>query len=77
LKDFSVIARQLPIESTDKGDLYDKGEDIFNVFFGRFPTLLEVEEYMINRAMKLADGRLSVAAALLGISRQGLYKRVK
>jgi two-component system, NtrC family, response regulator HydG len=77
MKDFSGIARQMPIESTDKDDLNDKGEDILNVFFGRFPTLQEVEEYMISRAMKLAEGRLSVAAALLGISRQGLYKRVK
>jgi DNA-binding NtrC family response regulator len=77
MKDFSGIARQMPIESLDKDDMNDKGEDIFNVFFGRFPTLQEVEEYMINRAMKLAEGRLSVAAALLGISRQGLYKRVK
>jgi DNA-binding NtrC family response regulator len=77
MKDFSGIARQMPIESSDRDDLNDKGEDIFNVFFGRFPTLQEVEEYMINRAMTLAEGRLSVAAALLGISRQGLYKRVK
>jgi DNA-binding protein Fis len=67
----------MPVESADTAAPDDMGDDIFNGLFGRFPTLHEVEEYMINRAMKLADGRLTVAAALLGITRQGLHKRIK
>ena len=77
LKDFSGVTRQMPVESADTVAPDDMGDDIFNGLFGRFPTLHEVEEYMINRAMKLADGRLTVAAALLGITRQGLHKRIK
>ncbi len=48
-----------------------------NALFGKFPTLQEVEDYVIERAMKLAEGRQSVAADLLGITRQGLNKRLK
>jgi DNA-binding NtrC family response regulator len=77
LKDFSGVTRNIPVESADTAAPDDKGEDIFNGLFGGFPTLHEVEEYMITRAMKLADGRLTVAAALLGITRQGLHKRIK
>lgn len=77
LKDFSGVTRHMPVESADTVAPDDMGDDIFNGLFGRFPTLHEVEEYMINRAMKLADGRLTVAAALLGITRQGLHKRIK
>lgn len=77
LKDFSGVTRHMPVESAYTAAPDDKGDDIFNGLFGRFPTLHEVEEYMINRAMKLADGRLTVAATLLGITRQGLHKRIK
>jgi two-component system response regulator HydG len=77
LKDLSGVTRHMPVESADTVAPDDMGDDIFNGLFGRFPTLHEVEEYMINRAMKLADGRLTVAAALLGITRQGLHKRIK
>ena len=45
--------------------------------FGRFPTIAEVEEYMINRALTIASGKRSVAALLLGISRQALHKRLR
>ncbi|KAF0218689.1 MAG: sigma-54-dependent transcriptional response [Geobacteraceae bacterium] len=45
--------------------------------FGRFPTIEEMEEYMVTTAMKLADGKQGFAASLLGITRQGLYKRIK
>lgn len=44
--------------------------------FGRFPTLEQVEEYMINEAMKISGGNQGVAASMLGISRQTLNKRV-
>ena len=45
--------------------------------FGRFPTVDEVEEYMIGEAMKLAKGNQGIAATLLGVTRQTLNKRLK
>jgi two-component system, NtrC family, response regulator HydG len=77
LKDFSWGTRHMQVESEDTATPEVKDDDIFSGVFGRFPTLHEVEEYMIGRAMKLAEGRLTVAAALLGITRQGLHKRIK
>jgi DNA-binding NtrC family response regulator len=45
--------------------------------FGRFPTMDEMEELLITAAVKLAGGKRGVAASLLGITRQALYKRTK
>jgi len=77
LKNFSGITAHLPLEPVISLDLGDKGEELINTLFGRFPTIQEIEEFMISRAMKLAEGKLSVAAALLGITRQGLHKRIR
>ena len=44
--------------------------------FGRFPTIHEIEEYLIASAMSLTDGNQSSAASLLGIARQTLSKRL-
>ncbi|MBF0295108.1 MAG: sigma-54-dependent Fis family transcriptional regulator [Magnetococcales bacterium] len=41
-----------------------------------FPTLKEAEELLIREALHRADGKKSVAAALLGITRQALYSRL-
>lgn len=51
--------------------------DPLNILFGKFPSLEEVEHYMIKRALSLSHGKMGVAASILGISRQGLHKRVK
>jgi DNA-binding NtrC family response regulator len=45
--------------------------------FGHFPTLKEVEDYVINEALKCSDGNQGKAAALLGITRQALNQRLK
>jgi DNA-binding NtrC family response regulator len=44
---------------------------------GRFPKVREVEELLIDEAMKLAKGNQGVAASLLGFTRQTLNKRLK
>jgi DNA-binding NtrC family response regulator len=44
---------------------------------GRFPRLREVEELLIDEAMKLAKGNQGIAASLLGFTRQTLNKRLK
>jgi DNA-binding NtrC family response regulator len=52
-------------------------EDVLIDLFGRFPTIDDVEQYMIDKAMQLANGKRNVAASLLGITRQALHKRIK
>ncbi|GFO61509.1 sigma-54-dependent Fis family transcriptional regulator [Geomonas silvestris] len=48
-----------------------------NAIFGHFPTIDEVEEYMIREAMRRAKGNQGLAAKLLGMGRQTLNKRLK
>lgn len=45
-------------------------------FFGRFPTLKEMEDYLTSSAMNLTSGNQRSAALLLGIARQTLSKRL-
>jgi len=45
--------------------------------FGHFPTLDEVERYMITEAMKMAKGNQGMAGRILGMGRQTLNKRLK
>jgi len=52
-------------------------ENTLSAFFGHFPTVREVEERMIDEAMKLAKGNQGMAAALLGMTRQTLNNRLK
>ncbi len=44
--------------------------------FGRFPTIREVEEYLMTTAMGLTNNNQRSAAVLLGIARQTLSKRL-
>jgi DNA-binding NtrC family response regulator len=62
----------------DKAAAYRK--DAANPFldiFGKFPTVLQVEEYLIGEAMKLCHGNQTAAAELLGLARPTLNKRLK
>jgi DNA-binding NtrC family response regulator len=54
-----------------------EGTEPLSAIFGRFPTITEMEEYMIDRALAISAGRRSSAAHILGISRQALHKRIK
>jgi DNA-binding NtrC family response regulator len=44
--------------------------------FGRFPTLKEVENLLIEEALKISKGNQGIAATFLGITRQALNKRL-
>jgi DNA-binding NtrC family response regulator len=46
-------------------------------FPGRFPSLKETEETLIEEALKRADGNQTIAAELLGISRRALNNRLR
>lgn len=43
---------------------------------GRFPTLKEMEQYLIDEALNHAGGNQGAASALLGLTRQALNKRL-
>jgi DNA-binding NtrC family response regulator len=46
-------------------------------FPGRFPTLKEAEDSLIDEALRRADGNQTIAAELLGISRRALNNRLR
>jgi len=46
-------------------------------FSGRLPTLKELEQNLVDEAMRRAGGNQSIAALSLGITRQALNKRLK
>ncbi len=52
-------------------------EEPLKTLFGHFPTISEVEEYMIEEALRLSKGNQSMASTLLGIGRQTLNKRLR
>ena len=43
----------------------------------RFPTLQEAEQFVINEAMKRADGNQIIASEMLGLTRSALQRRLK
>ena len=45
--------------------------------FGQFPTLTELTEYAVDKALEAANNNQSAAAKALGISKQALSKRLK
>jgi len=51
-------------------------DDILYAFFGRFPTIKEMEDYLTASALNLTSGNQRSAALLLGIARQTLSKRL-
>ena len=55
-------------------NLEEKQRFIFN---GPFPTINEVEEFLISEALKKAKGNQSIAANMLGINQSTLSRRLK
>ena len=54
----------------------DRENPLFGLF-GKFPTVMQVEEYLIAEAMKMTCGNQTQAAELLGLTRPTLNKRLK
>ena len=52
------------------------GENTLAAILGHFPTIDEVENHLIDEAMKMAQGNQGIAAKLLGLGRQTLNKRL-
>jgi DNA-binding NtrC family response regulator len=55
----------------------DADDQFLESLFGHFPTLREMEDYLMAEGMKKANGNQGIAASLLGITRQTLNKRLK
>jgi len=72
----AVIGDERQVARTDDAQA-PSGEDPLSAIFGHFPTVLEVEEYMIREAMKRAKGNQGMASKILGMGRQTLNKRLK
>jgi len=72
----NVIGEQQPVLPAAPAAA-DGAENPLTAIFGRFPSISEVEAYMINEAMKLAKGNQGMAASLLGMTRQTLNNRLK
>lgn len=53
-----------------------QGDDPLVTLFGHFPTIAEVESYLIEKALAATKGNQGMAASLLGIGRQTLNKRL-
>jgi transcriptional regulator with PAS, ATPase and Fis domain len=63
-------------QNYSNSDIQKIFKDLFN-YFDDLPTIKEATEQLINEALKRANGNLSIAAPILGISRQALGKRLK
>jgi DNA-binding NtrC family response regulator len=70
-----AIASQPPLTAT--APLEEPAAALTVWFPERLPRLKEAEEALLTEALNRADGNQGVAAALLGISRQALNKRLR
>jgi DNA-binding NtrC family response regulator len=72
----SHISHKHPALKTDSGDLTPEQSTPL-IFSEQLPTLKQIEQLLIDEALKRADGNQSIASLSLGISRQALNKRLK
>ena len=66
----------LKTTSADAADLAPENGALIG-FSHQLPTLKQIEQLLIDEALKRANGNQSIAALSLGISRQALNKRLK
>jgi DNA-binding NtrC family response regulator len=67
------VRQNTEMDATQPGE----ADNPLSSLFGHFPTIDEIEDYMINEAMKLSKNNQGIAANLLGMNRQTLNKRLK
>ena len=83
---FDAVARQktgavlpkdltLPKLSATEGE-HSTASSAFTTLFGRFPTMQEVEELLLDEALELAHGNHSRASMLLGVTRKTVTNRL-
>jgi len=74
---FREVIGNRPAPSGQDSRLSQRLNDWLLASGGRFPKVREVEELLIDEALKLAKGNQGIAASLLGFTRQTLNKRLK
>ena len=62
--------------ATESGSGSAATASIVDLFSDRLPTLKEAEAFLIDAALQRANGNQGTAAAMLGMSRQALNKRL-
>jgi DNA-binding NtrC family response regulator len=72
----AVLGEMRPGELSAGVDGSGEGGDPLVALFGHFPTIAEVEDYLVEKALAMARGNQGMAASLLGIGRQTLNKRL-
>ena len=77
LERFREVIGNMPAPAGNESLLSQRLNDWLLQSGGRFPKVREVEELLIDEAMKLAQGNQGIAASLLGFTRQTLNKRLK
>ena len=70
------ISKAHPFSGFDSKDLIPQKHSLIG-FSDQLPTLKQIEQLLIDEAMKRSNGNQSIAALSLGISRQALNKRLK
>ncbi len=77
LERFREVIGTMPAPTGHETLLSERLNDWLLESRGRFPKVREVEDLLIDVAMKLAKGNQGIAASLLGFTRQTLNKRLK
>ena len=70
------MSKAHPFSGFDSKDLIPQKHLLIG-FSDQLPTLKQIEQLLIDEAMKRSNGNQSIAALSLGISRQALNKRLK
>ena len=70
------ISKAHPFSGIDSEDSIPQKHALIG-FSDQLPTLKQIEQLLIDEAMKRSNGNQSIAALSLGISRQALNKRLK
>jgi DNA-binding NtrC family response regulator len=71
------IAEHQPERNHSGGRVAEEEREVPVAVTGRFPTLDEAEDALIQEALRRADGNQTIAADLLGISRRALNNRLR
>ncbi|MBJ6725809.1 sigma-54-dependent transcriptional regulator [Geomesophilobacter sediminis] len=77
MESFRAVIGDERLSAPAQGPAANAEDNPLVAMFGHFPTIDEVEEYMIREALKLAKGNQGIAGKLLGMGRQTLNKRLK
>ena len=74
---FREVIGSRPAPPIDEERLSQRINDWLLESHGRFPKIREVEDFLIDEAMKRANSNQGIAASLLGLTRQTLNSKLK